>query len=83
MTEPDCPFCAIARGEAPAWVVHETERAIAFFATGPAAPYHTLVVPRAHHADLFSTPPEDWRAVAEAVIHVADLFRPLPPEARD
>jgi histidine triad (HIT) family protein len=71
----DCPFCAIVRGDAPAWVVHETDSAIAFFATGPAAPYHTLVVPKRHAADLFEISPEDWAGVTSAVKDVADLYR--------
>ncbi len=71
----DCPFCAIVRGDAKAWVVHETDAAIAFLATGPATEYHTLVVPKNHHADLFAIPADEWLGVTAAVKEIADLFR--------
>ena len=71
----DCPFCAIVRGDGDAWIVHETETALAFFATGPAAEYHTLVVPKNHHADLFTIPADEWLGVAATVKDVTDLYR--------
>ena len=53
----DCPFCAIVAGEAPASVVHETDRTLAFLDINPANPGHTLVVPR-EHADGLADLPE-------------------------
>ncbi len=50
MTE--CLFCAIAAGDAPAKVVLESERTVAFRDINPQAPTHVLVVPRDHYPDI-------------------------------
>ena len=57
-----CLFCQIISGEIPALRVAETERAIAFMDIFPAAPGHTLVVPRAHAIDALATSDEDLGA---------------------
>ena len=50
----DCPFCAIARGEDKSVeVICEGSSWIAFFPLDPATPGHTLVIPRAHVANLW------------------------------
>lgn len=43
-----CVFCAIARGEADAHLVHSDDRVIAFLDRAPLLPGHTLVIPREH-----------------------------------
>jgi len=43
-----CIFCAIARGEADAHLVHSDERVLAFLDRAPLLPGHTLVIPREH-----------------------------------
>ena len=45
-------FCAIAAGEAPASIVWEDTLAIAFMDLRQPNPGHTLVIPRAHIADI-------------------------------
>lgn len=47
-----CIFCAIASGEIPATVVHETDRVVAFRDLNPVAPIHVLVIPREHHENV-------------------------------
>ncbi len=42
----DTVFGKIARGEAPAEVVYQDDRALAFRDLNPAAPTHVLVIPR-------------------------------------
>jgi len=49
----DCPFCDIVAGEAAAHEVHRGEDTVAFLDINPAAPGHTLVVPRPHREALF------------------------------
>jgi histidine triad (HIT) family protein len=51
-------FCAIIAGEAPAQVVLDDDRCLAFLDTRPLFPGHTLLVPRAHHETLVDLPPE-------------------------
>jgi histidine triad (HIT) family protein len=48
----DCVFCKIVRGEIPAKLVHEDDRALAFADLNPQAPTHLLVIPREHLASL-------------------------------
>jgi histidine triad (HIT) family protein len=45
-------FARIARGEAPARIVYEDDRAVAFHDTAPVAPVHVLVIPRKALVDL-------------------------------
>jgi histidine triad (HIT) family protein len=47
-----CIFCAIAAGEVPATVVHQSERVVAFRDLNPVAPVHVLVVPREHYRNV-------------------------------
>jgi histidine triad (HIT) family protein len=75
MADPDCLFCKIVAGELPATIVAEDERTIAFMDISPATRGHTLVVPRAHAADLFAIDPEDLKAVVVAAQRIAKLAR--------
>jgi len=43
-----CPFCNIISKEAPAYIVAEQKRVIAFMDINPVSAGHALVVPRAH-----------------------------------
>jgi histidine triad (HIT) family protein len=44
----DCIFCRIARGDAPAHVVHADEHVVAFLDNGPIRPGHTQIITREH-----------------------------------
>jgi histidine triad (HIT) family protein len=52
MTDDDCVFCRIVRGELPASTVHESDRVVAFLDIDPVTPGHVLVVPREHLVEL-------------------------------
>ncbi|HSM64800.1 MAG TPA: HIT domain-containing protein, partial [Ilumatobacteraceae bacterium] len=72
---PDCIFCQIVAGEAPAYVVTEDDRTMAFLDRGPATPGHTLVVPRRHAVDVWDISEQDAAAVmltAKRVAHLLD-----------
>jgi histidine triad (HIT) family protein len=43
-----CVFCRIATRQAPATIVYEDERAVAFRDIAPQAPVHILIIPREH-----------------------------------
>jgi histidine triad (HIT) family protein len=66
MSDPDCTFCRIVAGDLPATIVDEDERTVSFMDIAPATRGHSLVVPRAHAADLLSVDADDLCAVAEA-----------------
>jgi histidine triad (HIT) family protein len=55
----DCIFCAIAAGDAPATIVAEDERTVAFMDIAPATTGHLLVIPRAHSKNLLTVDEED------------------------
>src|ERR1700684_470193 len=46
--DPNCPFCAIVAGDAPAERILETEHLVAFLDVRPLFRGHTLLVPKAH-----------------------------------
>ena len=51
-------FCKIAAGEIPSTRGDEDDLCIAFLDISPIVPGHVLVVPRAHHDAITSTPPD-------------------------
>jgi histidine triad (HIT) family protein len=59
----DCAFCRIVAGQAPAYVVAENDRSVAFLDRGQATAGHTLVVPRRHAADIWGISEHDLTAV--------------------
>lgn len=56
MESADCLFCKIVTGEIPCAKVYEDGQVLAFLDIAPVAPGHVLVIPKAHHADLFALP---------------------------
>jgi histidine triad (HIT) family protein len=68
---PDCLFCQIARGQAPAARVLETEAVIAFLDHRPLFPGHCLVIPREHLDTLGDLPGPLTGPLFEAAAAVA------------
>jgi histidine triad (HIT) family protein len=56
--DPDCPFCAIVAGDAPADRILETEHLVAFLDVRPLFRGHTLLVPKIHLRLLSDLPAE-------------------------
>lgn len=52
-----CLFCAIAAGRAPAHVVYQDDRLLAFLDTAPIRPGHLQIVPRDHFPHFNALPP--------------------------
>jgi histidine triad (HIT) family protein len=50
MTNDECLFCRIARGEVPCHAVHEAADVLAFLDIHPIRAGHTLIIPRRHFA---------------------------------
>ncbi|KAB1192664.1 HIT domain-containing protein [Haloferax sp. MBLA0076] len=75
----DCIFCAIAGGDIPGRIVHETEHSLAFLDVNPLAPGHTLVVPKDHYARLDDLPAE----VSADLFRTVDELVPRVEEAVD
>lgn len=53
---PGCVFCRIIGGDETVSVIHEDEEVIAFLDIQPLHAGHVLVVPKAHHKNLFYVP---------------------------
>ncbi|MGI9021397.1 MAG: HIT family protein [Solirubrobacterales bacterium] len=58
MPDGDCPFCAIATGEAEAHVVFSDSVSVAFLDIRPLFEGHTLLIPRDHHETIWDLPDE-------------------------
>ena len=52
MSEADCIFCKIVRGEIETEVVHDEEEVLVFEDARGRAPVHVLVIPKQHVASL-------------------------------
>ena len=63
MSEADCIFCRIVRGEIDAELVHDEDDVLAFEDINSKAPVHVLVIPRQHVANL-----EEIRALPDTVV---------------
>lgn len=64
----DCVFCKIINGEIPTHPTYENEFVIAFPDINPAAPGHTLVIPKEHHRWFYEVPGEianEWFSAAQ------------------
>ena len=77
-----CPFCLLVAGgqtplSGPEDVVRRTERAAVIVSARwwPNNPGHVLVVPRAHHENLYDLPNIDGHAVHDLVREVAVALR--------
>lgn len=71
----NCIFCQIVAGKSPSWKVMETEYAYAFLDINPVSEYHTLVIPKDHHRDVFDTPAETLAQVVDLVKKVTTLYQ--------
>lgn len=70
----DCVFCEIVAARQPSYRVLEDEHTVAFLDIRPAAPGHTLVVPRQHARDLWEVSATVHSQVAAMVHRVAGLL---------
>lgn len=78
----ECVFCKIARGEAKAEKIYETENVVSFLDINPRAPGHSLVIPRKHVetlADLESELVADVFKATKKVVLM--LKKALGPDA--
>jgi len=71
----ECLFCRVVRGDLPSYVVLEDDLTVALLDARPAARGHTLVLPRAHVADLWAAEPDQAAAVMRTAHAAAALLR--------
>jgi histidine triad (HIT) family protein len=67
----DCIFCKIVAREAPAFIVDEDERTLAFMDISPATRGHLLVIPKVHSTNLLDIAQDDLAACAATAKRMA------------
>ena len=75
----DCVFCAIAAGEIPSFKVYEDDLVLAYLDINPFTKGHTLVIPKAHSANLLETDEATLAAVIARVKKVAAHLKAALP----
>jgi len=75
MTDPDCLFCRIIRGEIPCRKVHEDDHVLAFEDIHPQAPTHVLVIPKRHFAGLKEAEAADAEIIGRCHLAAAQIAR--------
>jgi len=71
LSQGDCIFCKIVRGEAPAHKVHEDEHTVTIMDAFPASEGHVLVITREHYENIHEIPEGTLAAVARMSKRVA------------
>ena len=74
-----CIFCAIVAGEIPSFKVYEDEQVLAYLDINPFSKGHTLVIPKAHSANLLETDEATLVAVIARVKKVAAHLKAALP----
>lgn len=71
MSDSNCIFCKIVRGELPSTKVYEDEKTLAFLDITPINPGHTLVIPKKHATDVFEIEEEEWATLMKSARKLA------------
>lgn len=75
MSEANCLFCKIVRGEIPANKVYEDEDVLAFHDIRPVAPVHFMIVPKTHVATLYEADMTHHKALGKMLALAGELAR--------
>ena len=75
MSDPNCVFCKIVRGEIPSRKVYEDADILAFHDIQPVAPVHFMLVPKKHVASLYELTPEDAPVMGRIMALAGKLAR--------
>ena len=70
----NCVFCALADKRLKPWLVLESESCLAFLDSNPVAPYHTLVIPKAHYQNMLDVPESVLQDVTALMHQVFQLY---------
>jgi histidine triad (HIT) family protein len=73
--EKDCIFCKIVNKTAPAQIVYEDEKIIAFKDINPKAPIHIIVVSKKHIPSVNFLEEEDKELIAQMIFSVKEIAR--------
>jgi len=68
VADPMCLFCRIVAGQLPADRVYEDDEVMAFKDIHPQAPFHCLIIPKAHVATLNDFSPEQSALIGRLLL---------------
>ncbi|HWQ09618.1 MAG TPA: HIT family protein [Holophaga sp.] len=79
---PPCPFCDIIQGHPDRLVIHEDAHTIAFMPARPLHEGHVLVMPKAHHPEIFQLTTPELDQLFGAARRIAEALKRLyaPPK---
>jgi len=75
MSEAECLFCKIVRGEIPAKKVYEDEDVLAFHDIRPLAAVHFLIIPKMHVPTLYEADMSHHRPLGKMLALAGELAR--------
>jgi histidine triad (HIT) family protein len=75
MTDENCIFCRIVRGELPSKKVYEDDAMMAFHDIHPVAPVHFMVVPKLHIPTLAHVMPEHAELFGKIMARIPQIAR--------
>ena len=75
VSDSNCVFCKIARGELPSRKVYEDADVIAFHDIQPVAPVHFMLVPKKHIATLYDATADDAPVLGKILALAGRLAR--------
>jgi histidine triad (HIT) family protein len=75
VSEPNCVFCKIVRGEIPSRKVFEDADVMAFHDIAPCAPVHFMIVPKKHVASLYEVTADDAPVLGKILTLAGKLAR--------
>jgi histidine triad (HIT) family protein len=75
LSDPNCIFCKIVRGEIPAKKLYEDEDVLAFHDVRPQAPVHFLLIPKEHVASLYDAGMRQQQAFGRMLALAGELAR--------
>jgi len=75
MTDPNCVFCKIIRGEIPSKKIYDDAEVMAFHDIRPQAPVHLLIIPKMHIATLYDAQPAHQAALGKMLAVAGRLAR--------
>jgi histidine triad (HIT) family protein len=71
----ECIFCQIVWKKAPASIVYEDARVVAFLSNRPVNVGHTLVVPKKHYDNIYTVPEEEAAFLFKIVKRMAKAVK--------
>jgi histidine triad (HIT) family protein len=75
VTDPNCIFCKIVRGEVPSRKVYEDTDVLAFQDIQPQAPVHFMLIPKKHVASMYDLTADDETAMGRIMTVAGRLAR--------